>query len=39
MNFYRAIPYKTVIFSEEKREKNRICFFLGFPQTEEQWIV
>ena len=37
MNVYWAIPYKTVTFSEEKRQKNR--FFLGFPQTEEQWIV
>ena len=38
MNVYWAIPYKTVTFSEEKRQKNRICF-LGLPQTEEQWIV
>ena len=39
MNVYWAILYKTVTFSEEKRQKNRTCFFLGFPQTEEQWIV
>ena len=27
MNVYWAIPYKTVTFSEEKRQKNQICFF------------
>ena len=35
MNIYWTIRCKTVTFSEEKRQKNRICF-LGFPQTEEQ---
>ena len=39
MNVYWAISYKTVTFSEEKRHKNRICFFSGFPQTEKQWTV
>ena len=37
MNVYWAIPYKTVTFSEEKRQKPN--GFLGFPQTGEQWIV
>ena len=38
MNVYCTIPYKTVTFSEEIRQKYQICF-LGFPQTGEQWIV
>ena len=38
MHVYRTIPYKTVTFSEEKRQKNQICFFRFFLQTEEQWI-
>ena len=38
MNVYWAIPYKTVTFFEEKRQKTKYVF-LGFPQTEEQWIV
>ena len=38
MNVYWVIPYKTVTFSEEKRQKNQICF-LGSRQTGEQWIV
>ena len=38
MNVYWAIPYITVTFSEEKRQKPNM-FFLGFLQTGEQWIV
>ena len=40
MNVYWAIPYtfKTVTFSEEKRQKPNM-FFLGFQQAGEQWIV
>ena len=38
MNVHWAIPYKTVTFSEKKRQKNQICF-LAFPQTGEQWIL
>ena len=35
MNVCWAIPYKTVTFSKEKRQKPNM-FFLGFPQTGEQ---